>query len=58
MFLVDPFQKVLAKFSSVNKHGTREWGLLALYRHKELLVDSSLKATKRKWLWPSQNSYE
>ena len=26
----DPFQKLFAKFLSVNKHGCGEWGLLAL----------------------------
>ena len=28
--LGDPFQKMFAKFLSVNKHGSGEWGLLAL----------------------------
>ena len=28
--LGDPFQKVLAKFRSLHKHGSGEWGLLAL----------------------------
>ena len=32
----------------VNKHGISEWRLLALYRHKEILVNSFLKATKKK----------
>ena len=36
------------KFLSVNKHGISEWRLLALYRHKEILVNSSLKTTKKK----------
>ena len=31
----------------VNKHGISEWGLLALYRHKEILVNSSLKEEKK-----------
>ena len=48
-WLSDPFQKMFSKFRSVNNHGINEWGLLALYRHKEILVNSSLKATKRKW---------
>ena len=43
----DPFQKLFAKFRSVNKHGISEWGLFALYRHKEILVNSFLKATKK-----------
>ena len=47
MFLSDPFQKLFAKFR--NEHGISEWGLLALYGHnKEILVNSSLKATKSK----------
>ena len=28
----DPFQKLFAKFWSAQKHGSDEWGLLALYR--------------------------
>ena len=47
MFLSDPFQKLFLKFCSVNKHGISEWGLLALYRHKEILVNSSLKVKKK-----------
>ena len=31
--LGDPFQKLVAKFQSVQKHGSGEWGLLALYGH-------------------------
>ena len=46
--LGNPFQKLFAKFWSVNKHGVSEWGLLALYRHKEILLNSSRKATKKK----------
>ena len=30
--LGDPFQKLFAKFSSAQKHGSEELGLLALYR--------------------------
>ena len=45
--LGDPFQKLFAKFCSVIKHGISERGLLALYGHKEILVNSSLKATKK-----------
>ena len=52
--LSDPFQKLFAKFWSVNKHGISEWGLLALYEHKEILVNSSLKVTKKNWLRSSQ----
>ena len=29
--LDDPFQKVLAKFLSFKKHGSGEWGLLAVW---------------------------
>ena len=36
-----PFQKLCAKFRSVHKHGSGEWGLLALYRHEEILKKSS-----------------
>ena len=49
----NPFQKVFAKFWFLHKHGSGEWGLLALYRHKEILVNSSLKATKN-WLEQSK----
>ena len=35
--LGDLFQKLFAKFQSVNKHGSGKWGLCALYRHKEIL---------------------
>ena len=34
--LGDPFQKLLANFLSVNKHGFGEWGLFALYGHEEI----------------------
>ena len=34
----DPFQKLFAKFWSVHKHGSGEWGLFALYRHAEIHV--------------------
>ena len=33
----DPFQKVFAKFLSVHKYGSGEWGLFALYGHEEIL---------------------
>ena len=36
--LGDPFQKLLAKFWSVYKYGSGEWGLFALYRHEEIHV--------------------
>ena len=39
--LGDPFQTLFAKFYSVPKHGSGEWGLLALYRHEEILKRSS-----------------
>ena len=48
IFLEWPFSELFLKFWSVNKHGISEWRLLALYRHKEILVKSSLKATKKK----------
>ena len=48
MFLEWPFSESFLKFWSVNKHGISECRLLALYRHKEILVMSSLKATKKK----------
>ena len=48
IFLEWPFSELFLKFWSVNKHGISEWRLLALYRHKEILVNSSLKATKKK----------
>ena len=36
--LCDPFQKVFAKFDlSINKYGSGEWGLFALYGHEEIL---------------------
>ena len=35
--LGDPFQKVFAKFLSVYKYGSGEWGLFALYGHEEIL---------------------
>ena len=55
MFLEWPFSKLFLKFWSVNKHGISEWRLLALYKHKEIVVNSFLKATKKKnWLEQSQ----
>ena len=36
--LGDPFQKLFAKFRSVYKYGSGEWGLFALYRHEEIHV--------------------
>ena len=40
------FKKMFAKFWSVNKQGISEWELHALYKHIEIFVNSSLKATK------------
>ena len=37
----DLSKKLLAKFSSVFKHGSNEWGLLLPYRRKEILKKSS-----------------
>ena len=54
VFLEWPFSELFLKFWSVNKHGISEWRLLALYRHKEILVNFSLKATKKNWLEQSQ----
>ena len=45
--LGDPFQRLFAKFLSVNKHGSGEWGLFALYGHKEILKKSSSKLQVR-----------
>ena len=36
--LGDPFQKLFAKFLSVCKYGSGEWGLFALNRHEEIHV--------------------
>ena len=36
--LGDPFQNLFAKFWSVYKYGSGEWGLFALYRHEEIHV--------------------
>ena len=36
-----PFQRFFAKFTSVQKHGSGEWGLLALYGHEETIKKSS-----------------
>ena len=35
--LGDPFQKLFAKFRSVEKHDSGKWGLLALNRHEDIL---------------------
>ena len=57
MFLGDRFQKLFEEFRSVNKHGSGEWGLLALYRQAEILK----KSFSLKWLVKfeiiSQGSY-
>ena len=34
----DPFQKLFAKFWSVYKYSSGEWGLFALYKHEEINV--------------------
>ena len=48
--LGDPFQKIFTKFWSVYKHGSGEWGLLALYGHEEIIKkSSSLKPQVRFW---------
>ena len=39
--LGDPFQKSFAKFWSVNKHDSDEWGLFSIYGHEEILKKSS-----------------
>ena len=46
MFLAWPFSKIV-KFWSVKKHGSGEWGLLALCRHKKIVRCSSLKPLVR-----------
>ena len=51
--LGNPFQKLLAKFWSVNKHSSGKWGLLALYGHKE-----SLKSPEKNGYGPLKNSGE
>ena len=35
--LSDPFTKLFAKFCSVYKYGSGEWGLFALHGHEEIL---------------------
>ena len=47
--LGDPFYKLFAKFWSVHKHGSGEWGLLALSGHEEILKKSSPKLQVRFW---------
>ena len=47
--LGDPFQKLFAKFWSVHKHGSGEWGLLTLYGHEEILKKSSSKPLVTFW---------
>ena len=41
--LSDPFQKLFAKFWSVYKYGSDEWGLFALYGHEEILKNFFLQ---------------
>ena len=36
-----PFSKIVLEFKSIKKHGSSEWGLLAIYRHEEILKNSS-----------------
>ena len=48
MFLEWPFSKLFVKFWYVSKLGISQWVLLALYRHKEILVNSCLKGKKKK----------
>ena len=48
--LGDLFQKLFAKLWSINKYGSGEWGLFALYRHEEILKKScSQKPLVRFW---------
>ena len=48
--LGDPFQKLFAKFWSVYKYGSGEWGLFALYRHEKIPKKScSQKPLVRFW---------
>ena len=48
--LSDLSQKLLAKFWSVIKHGSSEWGLISLSGHEQILKKSfSLKALVRFW---------
>ena len=49
MFLWWPFSKMFAKFWSVHKHGSGEWGLLAPYGHEGILKKSSPKLLVRFW---------
>ena len=42
-FMGDPFQKLFVKFWSVHKHGSGEWGFLALYGQKEILKSLILR---------------
>ena len=43
--LSDPFQKLFAKFRSVCKYGSGEWGLFALYGHEEILKKTFFSKT-------------
>ena len=45
--LGDPFKKMFVKFWSVHKHGSGEWGLLALQGHEEMHKKSSPKLLVR-----------
>ena len=50
MFLGWPFSKLFAKFWSIQKHGSDEWGLLALYGHEKILKKSSSQKPLV-WFW-------
>ena len=45
--LRDPFRKLFAKFLSVLKNSSGEWGLFELYRHEEIHKNSSSKPLVR-----------
>ena len=51
--LGDPFKKLLAKFWSIHKHGSDEWGLLALYGHEKIL-----KKSLKNLLWIHWSNFE
>ena len=53
MFLGWPFSKIVRKFWSVQKHGSGEWGLLAVYRNEEILfkIFREILIYQETWLW-------
>ena len=53
--LSDLFQKLFATFWSVNKYGSCQWGLLALYRHEEILKKSSPETAGQILKWFHRN---